>query len=483
MEGQNYLGIYIGRDSATVVCLSAEGRDHRVLGCFSVTAGDTEDSVTAELVRLIVEQCGEKVPGFQNCEVAVALDCAMFMQHDVHSEFKDLKQIASTIRFDTEEALSTDISDVALAFRVNSSEQNGSKVTVFTAKQNVLSEIVLCLQSRGVDPVSIEPDVQCLSRFVQQKVSVPDDTGCLYSLLALRCGYFIAFTDSNEGPAVRTFLIAPGQDRADLLTREIPVTSALIGGGESIGRVRLFDSSATVDGTQLGERLGLKTENIDLAGSAGTDPDVLADCVSGVDFAIAYGTALAHVEKTQRVDFRSDFMPYQGKKMRLQKTLRFLSIAFCILVFAVGLHFQIRLFGASSDRKKLRNKLKPDYLAVMPDKKKLPRNPLKMLNKERRRIENLRKGLLGPGEMTIPAKLTKVLAAFNKVAKETNLNIDTIIVSDRNVSIMGDTQSRNNQHTLRLFKAVEAEGLEISKRDMSSASGRDSFRITIETRK
>ena len=50
----------------------------------------------------------------------------MFMQHNVHSKFNDPKQIAATVRFDAEEALATDISDLAIAFKITSSNQAGS---------------------------------------------------------------------------------------------------------------------------------------------------------------------------------------------------------------------------------------------------------------------------------------------------------------------------------------------------------------------
>ncbi len=76
----------------------------------------------------------------------MALDCAMFMQHNVHSEFSDPKRIAATVRFDTEEALATDITDVAIAFRITSSDDSGSNLTVFTAQRKVLSDVLGALQ-------------------------------------------------------------------------------------------------------------------------------------------------------------------------------------------------------------------------------------------------------------------------------------------------------------------------------------------------
>ena len=164
MEGQNYLGIYLSKAAATVVCLKSQGRSYNVLGCFSVSAEGAEEQNPQVLAGLIAQGCAERELKFS--EVAVALDCAMFMQHNVNSEFDDPKQIAATIRFDTEEALATDISDVAIAFSITSSDQTGSGVTVFTAQRKVLSDILLALQSNNIDPVTIEPDVNCLSRFI-----------------------------------------------------------------------------------------------------------------------------------------------------------------------------------------------------------------------------------------------------------------------------------------------------------------------------
>ena len=481
MEDHNYLGIYISRDNATVVCLGSQGNEHRVLGCFSVTTEQPQEGGTAELVRLIAQGCAEKIPGYTDCEVGVAIDCAMFMQHNVRSEFIDLRQIAATIRFDTEEALSTNISDVALAFEIAATDQNGSKITVFTAQQQILSDILVSLQSHNIDPVSIEPDVHCLSRFVEQKVRRPDDAGCLFSLLSSRNGYFIAFTNSREAPAVRTFLVADGQNRTDLLAREVIVTSALVGGAEPISSAGIFDSRGSVDCGQLAERLAMEINPFDPADAAGVGADVAADHTGRVDFAVAYGAALTHLEKAQNINFRSDFMPYQGKKMQLQKTAKLLSIAVSVLVFAVGLCFQAELFRTNKDRRALRNKLKPDYQTVMMNRKKLPSNPAKALGSERRRIENLKKGLIG-GTMSIPAKLTLILKAFNSCAKETNLNINLVTLTDKNVTIAGDTKSQGNRNTLKFFQAIRDVGLVISQQRIDSKAGRDNFHVTVATK-
>ena len=123
MESQNYLGIYLSKNTAIVVCLGPQKKDGDGLKCFRVSVEGQEKEDMQALAGLIAQGCTERNLKFS--EIAVALDCAMFMQHSVHSEFKDPKQIAATVRFDTEEALATDITNVAVAFEIASSDQNG----------------------------------------------------------------------------------------------------------------------------------------------------------------------------------------------------------------------------------------------------------------------------------------------------------------------------------------------------------------------
>ena len=133
MDGQNYLGIYISKDTATVVCPSSAGHDKKAPECFSVSIDQAEEPTPQQLASLIAQACAERE--LKISEAAVALDCSMFMQHNLHSEFSDPKQIASTIRFDTEEVLATDISNVVIAFKIISSDQTGSDLMVFTAEK------------------------------------------------------------------------------------------------------------------------------------------------------------------------------------------------------------------------------------------------------------------------------------------------------------------------------------------------------------
>jgi len=477
VEGPNYLGIYLSKDTATAVCLG--GRS--ILGCFSVTIEETEKQKLQELVRLITEGCAER--GLKFSDVAVALDCSMFMQHNVRSKFSDPKQIAATIRFDAEEVLAMDITDLAIAFKVTSSNQAGSSLTVFTAKKKQLSDILISLQSNNIDPVTIEPDVNCLSRFILQNVSLPPDLRPLFCVLSDSSGYFIAFAESQETLAMRTFLVKPAQERNALLAREVPVTTALVKSDKPVNCIKVFDSTGSVNYQQLSERLGIEAGSVDLVEAVATSPEALADCADPVGFAIAYGAALSHLEKAQSVNFRNDFMSYQGKKVRLQKAMKFSSVSVVVLMLAAGLYFQLQLWQENKYRNRLREKFEKQYSAVMLGKKPPAKsNPVKKLAGELRRIESVKEGLLSvTGEESISAKLTMVLDAFNKCAVQTNLNIGSITITTKTISIAGDTSSRGN--TLKLFDAIRESRLEILQQYLDAKGGRDNFRITIVPKK
>ena len=485
MESQNSLGIYIARDTATAVCLRSRAKEGGDLSCFSVSTQGQEQPGFQTLAGLIAKGCTEREWKFT--EVAVALDCAMFMQHSVHSGFSDPKQIASTVKFDTEEVLATDIANVALAFEVISSGQAGAELAVFTAERKILSDILSALQQYGFDPVTMEPDVSCLSRFISRKAfSVePQQTGTLFAALSRHSGYLIvppapAPEGSRKGITLRTFVVGPTQNRAELLSRESLVTIAMAEDGEPIKKIRVFDSAGVVDCQQLGERLNTQVAVMDFYQAAGIAPQAPADGADPVDFAIAYGAALAHSEKGHTVDFRSDFSPFQGKKMRLQKALKAAAVSVTILLIAVGLYFQTQYFTVNRDRNNSRSKFAKDYADVI--LQKLPDNvPAKKavadLEKLLHRIEAEKKGLIAD-KTSISSKLTLVLAAFKKCAAQTNLNVSSITITTNDISITGDTSSPQNRQTF--FETLRNNGLEIlQERIDPPLQGRQKFGITI----
>jgi len=487
VDSQNYLGIYISKDRATVVCLGSGSRGANVLGCFSVSVEKPEEQSNPGLpglATLIAQGCAERVPMYRISEVAVALDCALFMQHNMHSEFNNPKQIAATVRFDTEEALATDISDVAIAFQIASSSENGSELTVFTAQRKILSDILLSLQSNNIDPITIEPDVNCLSRFIRQNASLPESRqdGAFFGLLSSRRGYFIACPKSQKMSIMRTFLVGPSQDRNELLTRQALITTNLIRTGESMDWLNVFDSTNSVDLQQLSDKLGLEANSINLIESASVEPQALADCDNQVDFSIAYGAALARLEKAPSVNFRKDFMPYQGKKRRLQRTLKFASVSFTVLLLVLGLYFQRPLLTANRRRGSLRNKFAKQYLAVLPGETELPgrfAEAVRELGSELRRIKNVRAGQFSVGEEeSVSLKLTQVLGALKAYIAQADLNIDSVSVTTKSIRIEGDTP--NASSTQKLREALKKTQLgSFDEHLFPTKEGRHGFSITI----
>ncbi len=487
MGSRKYLGIYLSKDKATVVCIGSGAAEGNVPVCFNVSLEEQQEQNQQQaLAALIAQRCAERKLKFS--DVAVALDCAMFMQHNMHSEFNNPKQIAATIRFDTEEALGTDISDVAIAFQINSSNENGSELTVFTAKQQILSDIILSLQSNNIDPVAIEPDVNSLYRFVYQNITLPESPkgAILFGFLSGRRGYFITCSKSQKASTLRTFLVGSEQDRNELFVRQVLMTSDLPDMGEPVSLLKVFDTANSIDRLRLTKKLGMEVESLNLAESAGIESQAAADCVDPVDFAIAYGAALARREKVQTINFRSDFMPYQLKKLRTQKALKFLSISAAVLLFTLGLYFQAQLLKVSRSRTLLYDKFEPQYLAVMPGSKQMPETfseAVRKLGGELRRIRDVKSGLTSiKGEEHVSSKLTSMLEALNKCAAQTDLNIDSISITPNSISIAGDTSSATSTQKLR--EAIVDKNLgNLQERISPAKSGRNSFSITITPEK
>ncbi len=473
MEVQNYLGIYMGKERATVVCLNPNAENGGVVGSFSVSVEDQEQASLEDLAGLIAQGCAQRE--LQFAEAVVALDCSMFMQHNVHSEFSDARQIKPTIRFDAEESLATDISTMALAFEILSSNEYGSEVTVFTAEQETLKQVLTALQSNGIDPAGIEPDIVSLARLIDSHPVDDEDGPVLFGLLSHRNGYLIPATaDEKENTwKGRTFLVGRNQDRSQVLAREVLVTSALVDSSGAVGGVRILDAADEVDCGSLSERLARPVSRFQLNGE-----DISEEGHDPVALAIARGAAQSLAQSGPTVDFRRDFMPYQGRRLRLESALKFMSISLTVLLVAVGLYFQLKLMRTNSYRSKLRAKFSKDYAAVMrgdelPDNA----NPIRKLESVIRELE--RGGGGGTGDDSPEALLVSVLNAINKCASTTDINIDRISINSKNVVIAGDTKFAQNRNTLRFFNELRQAGLTVSHQRMSSAGGRDSFNVTV----
>ncbi len=486
MESQKCLGIYISKNTATVVCLDVQNSSKNILGCFSVSLEGQEQADIQTLIGLVAQGCSQR--NFKFSTIQVALDCSMVMQHSVRSEFSDPRQIRATVRFDTEDALATDISEVGLAFEVTSTDHEGSELTVFTAQKSVLLEILSALQSYNLDPLIIEPDIHCLSRFIENTSSTnAEHAGTLYGMLSHRSGYLVlpplgASEEAQKAPIIRTFMVGPSQDRNQLISREILITTALAENKVPINRLKVFDSADSINGEKLKERVGIEEGALfDFSQETGIDPQMITDCDSPVDFAIAYGAALAHSEQAHIANFRDDFSPYLGNKLRMQKTLKFAAVSITALLLAVGLYFQMQLFRIGKDSSQLRDKFTKDYSTVALEKledKKTFKDAVRDLRGLLRRVEAAKKGLVDTDKDSISSKLTMILTAFTKCASKTDLNIKTISITTRNMNITGDTSSRTN--TSELFEEIRNNNLEIVQQNISLKGNRDSFSILVE---
>ncbi len=487
MQPANYLGIYLAKDHATVVCLAVQGRERTLVGCFSVSVEQSEQSPYQSLAQRISAVCTERQIKF--VETAVALDCAIFMQHNIHSEFADVKKINQTVRFDTEEALGTDATDVAIAFKINSTDQTGSELSAFTAQKNLLADLLGALQSNNLDPVSIEPDVNCLARFVCQNVSVPPDIRPLFAFLSRRNGYFISPVASpwqgispTPSASMRTFLLSPSQNKTEQLARQVSMTTAMMQTTGTINRLDICDAADEINYVEISGKLAIAANRFDVISSVKVSAENLADCPDAVEFAIAYGAAIAQLDLPNTANFRGDFMPYQGRKMRLQKTLKFFSIAAVILMFALGIFGLMQARLINKYRTQLREKYGNEYSAVMLGEKlqgKL-KPATDKLSRALRRVKEAQKGFSLTGDEAVAAKLALVLQAFNKCAASTGLNIDTVSITDKSISIEGSTPSPDN--TLKVFEALRQTGMNVLSQRIATDAGRSTFSVTIEPR-
>jgi len=150
------------------------------------------------------------------------------------------------------------------------------------------------------------------------------------------------------------------------------------------------------------------------------------------------------------------------------------------------LYFQAQLLKVSGNRTSLRDKLAPQYLAVMPGSKQLPdrfSEAVRKLGSELRRIRDVKSGLISiRGEKSISSKLTLVLEALNKCAAQTDLNVDSISITSSSISIAGDTSSAISTQKLRAALMEKKLG-NLQERISPAKSGRNNFSITITPEK
>jgi len=476
VESQNVLGLYFGKIQATAVCVNKGA----VVGAKTVSLDIDQKGDLQTLAHRLAEQCKDEK--FKYSEVSVALDSAWFMQHGVHSEFKNAKQISATVRFDTEEVVASDISNLSVAFEITKTDEQGSVLNVFTADQGPVSKILLTLQSHALDPIRILPDVACLTGLVQQNLETDALSGssALICLVSKNNGYFLKYDQETGLHPVRAFLVGSHAKLTDLLVRESFTTMASVGGNQA--SLFVYTTEGQIDTEVLSQRLGVSVTGLPWFESSPWGQQAQTDQQDVVAYAVAYGAATLGAEAGTTLDFRRDFMPFQGKKMRFQSAMKWACISATLLVLAWGGRLQANWFQAKSECANLKDSLRDDYTKVMPGKKDLPKNPVRELERAIRQIKDVQGGRLDlGGSQSTLAKLTLVLKAINQSYLMTGLEIDRLTISITSISINGSTASTAGR--LQFQNALKSQKIadDVIMQMNSPKNGRAPFSVSIKT--
>lgn len=472
MEEKGSLGLFLARDKAVAVWLSATDA--------AVTAVRTINPDPEKPVTLALQAARSIANDGQNVDESfVAVDCGYYTQYKLHSEFDDYHQIESTIKYDVEEAAAADAMNMAVTFDITGKAEVGSDVTAYTADRQALTDILLDVQEGAIDPTFIEPDVACLARALNQGTPLSDRAETLFIILAATSCYVIR-SQGDFAPAGRTFLIGSAQDVTGLLAREIMLARGAVADETPITSISLMGQIERVNAEQLAARTGLdvqiQTPDPVLADVLEQNPDVACH-----ELMIAYGAALAIRTRGHNPDFRRDFMPYQGRRRIVQSSLRLIGISLTVLLVAVAVFYQLKAFRINRDIAKLNARMLTDYKAANFGKKPIRGMPVpSSLKTELSRAKQAEAGIGPGGEKSVPAKLTYFFDAVNKTSPKVNIRIQQITITERSMKVKGNTNNRSG--TMALFNQIKKHPrINLSsERVAAGPDNRDIFDITLE---
>ena len=471
MEATKYIGVHISESQAAIAVLTPHSKGYEIEELSSFDNSVVADQEPSSLGLQIAEYL--KARDIEICDCAIALDCSLFTQHNIFTQFSDVKQIAQTVRFDTEEAMGMDISDLAVTFTITRKESIGSRVSVFTAKKEILKNIILDFQSNGLEPVTIEPDAVCLARCLMKDVGVSEDENPLFSVFSQRSCYFIVPGRSGEQPFVRTFLAQKGYDSSRVLSREVPLTINSPSISNAINIVYVSDQDS---GQRFTENTGIDLKYI--SENTAHDSSVLHDDQICVPAAAACGAAMINFVKSPKIDFRKDFMQYQGKRKILETSLRFLSLSLSVALIFIALLWTVRLVEIRSNVKDINAKISDEYTKAM-KRSKVSNYPVKDLKGELNKLRKIKEGVSTGDQEGPPANLMMVLEAINNTPKNIGLKIDSISITEKTIRIDGSTTSRaNTQAVLSEFR--QHKGIKVGQETLKQVGPEDKFVVTLE---
>ncbi len=471
MENNIHVGIYISKDAARVVAVQSSAHRYKVRDVFDVSLDSDADAQSSTLGYEISLQLKERNLDVRECNVA--LDAAMFTQHNLYSDFDDARQISATIESDVEEAMGVDISDYAVAFSIIARQSSGSRVNVFTARKDLLEEIILDLTKHGLDPVTIEPDAVCIGRCLCHDIASQSSTSWVFCVFSERVCYICADTKKANQPFVRTLLCNESTDKVKLISRELPLT--LASPGIDYAPETLFiNESSSLENFQRAVSVDVKS----ISDSLVDGDSILSNQDNLADNAVACGAAMVNFVRCPRIDFRKKFMPYQGRKKVIEFSLRLIGIAIAILFFSVAFNWSNSYRASTSDTDVIKAKIKKEYSAVMKGRR-MTSAPTRDLKSELNKLKRIKSGDSVGDDSTVPARLRQVLEAINKTPSGIGLKIKTISISDSRIRVDGSTSSRANTQKL-LAQLRKHKKLKVSQETLKQVGNEDTFMITLE---
>ncbi len=173
-------------------------------------------------------------------------------------------------------------------------------------------------------------------------------------------------------------------------------------------------------------------------------------------------------------------MPYQGTRERIELVSKVLSFVITLCLIFAGFYYQLTLMQKNKYNEQLEERLQEQYSAAMYGKR-MPRNPVRNLERTLRRIRDVKDYQIGiTEEGSITTKLIFVMEALNQQAAATNLELESVSITTKTISVVGSTSSRRN--TLKLFDSIK-DKFNISQQQLNPKGGRDNFRITLDIQK
>ena len=475
MESNHFLGILLGPTQATIVQIDGQKGPDAITDIITVRQ-DPQAAEPVSLVSLIGQTLASRALKFD--EAAVALESGFYSQYPFRSTFSDPRQIEGTVKFDAEEATAMDAAALAVTFEIMNTDSSGSELMIYSADRQSLTGVLLDLQGQGIDPTVIEPDLVCQGRILERIHEIHEHPECLYVLLGRQhCAVFQS-EPSQKSIRSRQFLLGAGDCQKRELIQQLRLSIASWSQGQSVTTIRI---GGLLDGwnvSELTSELPCSLERFELNIPVPTHSEDGSN--DPTDVVAAWGAAGGLLMRGRKVDFRRDFLPYQGKKRILQTCLRIISVSAAVVLLTVGAYFQFKTFRMQGYVSSLDKKLTEQYQAGMYGQKPPGRMSVATkLRTEYTRIKKIQEGL-GPGDdKAVTAKLTFILDAFNKAPNHVDIHIEQIAITERSMRIVGDTNSRRS--TLDLLTSLDKHPkLKKETEIINPAPPRDKFVVTLE---